>query len=188
MTGRRRRLGRTLSLGPPVGEPWSWMTRTMLGSITYQSLGIHARRILDFLVSEHASHAGRENGNLAAPYAQLEAWGVTSADVRKGFAELTATGFVELTHQGLRQAGGGEPSRYALTWLPTLAGSPSQAAPSHAWKVVLAGMHRKEAGDVRATRAWLKREIAGSFGPRKKAPPTPRLEVVSPIIRAARGT
>ncbi|MFI4973725.1 MAG: hypothetical protein ACHP84_04195 [Caulobacterales bacterium] len=158
------------------------MTNTMLGSITFRALGIHARRNLDFLLYAHASHAGRENGNLAAPYQQLEAWGATAADVRKGFAELIAAGLVDRTVQGLRQAGGGEPSRYALTWLPTRFGSLAQAPPTHRWQAVIEQLGRAGIGGVTQVRRWLREETAGSFGGRKqKQRSTSHLQVVSPI-------
>jgi hypothetical protein len=160
MSNKRPRPGRTLSLGPPANQPWVWMTTTMLGSITLHALGIHARRILDFLLYEHAMHRGQENGNLAAPYKQLEKWGLTAADVRKGLQELYATGFVRLTRQGLRQAGGGEPSRYALTWLPTFALGPSECAPTHDWEKVIDQLLARKIGTVRAVRIWLKEETA----------------------------
>jgi hypothetical protein len=157
------------------------MTATMTGSITYQALGISARRILDFLLHEHASHGGRENGNLAAPYLQLERWGVTAADVRKGFAELIATGFVVVNKQGLRVAGGGTPSRYALTWLPTLAGTPSEQPPSHRWQEVIQQLGRDGVGSAVEARKWLRRQTEGSRRGQRKRKPTPHLQVVSPL-------
>jgi hypothetical protein len=164
------------------------MTNTMLGSITFRALGIHARRILDLLMYEHASHAGRENGNLAAPYQQLERWGVTAADVRKGFAELFATGFVRLTKQGMRQAGGGEPSKYALTWLPTRAGATGEEPPSHDWRGVLDSLQAAGVGNISQARRWLRAEVAGSQrGQNAARRSTPQLPVVSPITREARG-
>jgi hypothetical protein len=165
------------------------MTNTMLGSITFRALGIHARRILDFLLHEHASHAGRENGNLAATYKQLEVWGVTAADVRKGFAELYACGVVELTKQGARVAGGGEASRYALTWLPTLAFTPLRRAPSHAWREVLKTLGEHNIGSVADARRWLRNETeATARGQRRKRKLTPHLQVVPPSNCEARAT
>ncbi|WP_372783483.1 hypothetical protein [Phenylobacterium sp.] len=149
------------------------MTRTHLGAITFKALGINARRILDFLMYEHLQHAGRENGNLAASYRQLEAWGVTAADVRKGLAELTATGFVRVTSRGMRQAGGGEPSRYALTWLPTRSGSSDEAPPTQDWDDIIKGLEKLGVGNVIAARKWLKAEVAAHV--RKKSQPTSQL-------------
>lgn len=165
------------------------MTTAMTGSVTYRALGISARRILDFLLFEHASHGGRENGNLGATYRQLERWGVTAADIRKGFEELRATGFVELTRQGARQAGGGEPSRYALTWLPTYHGSPLTAPPSHAWLRVLDRLYREERATIAAVKAWLKEQTGDhrriEKRPAQKRGATPHLKVVSPLKREA---
>lgn len=188
MSRRRAPRGRTLGLGPPAGEPWVWLTTTMFGSITYRALGIHARRILDFLLYEHATHRGYENGRLAAPYRQLEKWGVTAADVRKGLEELYATGFVRLTHQGLRQDGGGEPSRYALTWLPTLVGSPNEGPATHDWLAVISRLGPKGVGTVSAARQWLKAETAaarrGTVAKARRRS-TPHLALVSPLSRKA---
>jgi hypothetical protein len=183
MSGKRAKPGRTLGLGPPEGQPWTWQTNAMLGSVTYRALGISAIRVMQFLMHEHAAHGGRENGNLAAPYRQLEAWGVTAADVRKGLAELYATGFLVQTRQGQRQAGGREPSRYALTWLPTHAGSPQEKAPSHAWTDALSLAIKQGVVDVQSAKAWLR---AATAHYRRKAAPkkrktTPHLQVVSPI-------
>jgi hypothetical protein len=158
-----------------------WMTTAMMGSMTFRSLGINARRILDFLLFEHASHGGKENGNLGATYLQLEAWGVTSTDIRKGFAELYATGFVELTKQGARVAGGDQ-SRYALTWLPTLPGTPDAMPPSHAWSRMADRLYREGRNDLPAIKAWLKEQTADH---RRKPRPTkqdatPQLHPLSP--------
>jgi hypothetical protein len=146
--------------GPPEGISWMWMTTDMLGSLTLGALGVSARRILDFLMVEYSGGAGRENGHLVATYRQLEHFGLTRADIAKGFAELIATGFVRLTKQGLRQAGGGEPSRYALTWLPTGKGTPSAQCATNDWGTVGDRLHREGIMTVRAIRRWLKDELA----------------------------
>lgn len=150
----------------------------MLGSITFRSLSISARRILDRLLYEHASHGGRENGNLACTYRQLDNWGVTTDDARRGFEELIAAGYVERTFQGPRVAAGGEPSRYALTWLPTLAGTPDEHAPTHRWLQVIERLSRDGHGNVKGARRWLKEQVAGtgrSTG--NKQHPTPHLRI-----------
>ena len=133
----------------------------MLDTLTFRALGIHARRVLDFLEREHMAHAGQENGRLAATYRQLATWGVTRDDVRTGFAELVATGFVRLTYQGARVAGGGEPSRYALTWLPTRGEGSCIDAATHDWRRIAAGLLRSGMTSVVEARAWLKAETGG---------------------------
>lgn len=186
MSGRRAKPGRTASLRPPEGQPWVWVTSAMLGARTFRALGINARRILDFLMVEHASHAGRENGNLAAPYQQLAAWGVTLEDARKGLEELYATGFVELIHRGQRQAGGGEPSRYALTWLPTMVGSDSEAPPSQRWLSVIRDLDRSGVSNIPATKRWLRAQTSDfARRPRdQKQTATPHLSV-TPLRKGA---
>jgi hypothetical protein len=138
------------------------MTRVMLGSITYQALGVSARRVLDFLLHEHMSHGGQENGRLAAPYRQLVRWGVTRADIAQGLEELIVAGFVRKTQHGMRTEGG-PPSRFALTWLPTDGWDPvkrpGQGAPAtHDWLAVIGRLDKRHVGNVRAARKWLKEE------------------------------
>ena len=187
MSRQNARPGQTRSLRPPEGQPWTWTTNTMLGSITFRALGIHARRIMDLLNYEHASHAGRENGNLAATYRQLGTWGLTAADVRKGFAELIATGFVVVVKQGMRQDGGGEPSRYALTWLPRFATTRAEEPPTHEWLKVIERLQKRGIGNVRQARLWLKAEVASvSRRTARARRVTPHLQVVSPLNCEAR--
>lgn len=189
MSRRASKPGRTGGLGLPEGQQWAWMTTAMLGSLTYRALGISARRILDFLLFEHAAHGGKENGNLGATYRQLEAWGVTAADVRKGFAELYAAGFVELTRQGARQAGGGEPSRYALSWLPTFHGSAEAAPPTHMWSRITTRLQREGRYNLQGVRAWMREQTADHKRREvvaRKSKLTPHLQVVSPINCEAR--
>jgi hypothetical protein len=185
MSRNTPRPGRTLSNGPPEGQPWFWITRAMLASSTFRALGIHARRILDLLLTEHMSHAGTENGNLGATYNQLEEWGVTAADVRKGYAELYATGFVRQTVQGLMGEGGGTPSRYALTWYPTGIGR-DMKAPTHDWLKVIDRLNHAGIGTPKKVRQWLKEEV--SQHRRGKPKLTAQVSGSSPIKREAKAS
>lgn len=137
------------------GEAWVALPQTLIGSITFQSLGISARRVLDFLLYEHLSQGRDENGNLAATYRQLETWGVTPDDISTAFVELRELGFVELVHAGARVAGAGEPSRYRLTFVPTGDGK-RKAAPTNDWAKVIAQLNREGVRSVRECRLWLR--------------------------------
>lgn len=182
MSTKKPKPGETLSHGPPEGQPWFWMTRTMLGTITFRALGISARRILDAALYEHMSHGGADNGNLGRTYEQLELWGVTPADVRKGLAELYATGFLRQTSQGYFSIGGKVPSRYALTWLPT--GTwPGGGPATHDWIAVIDRLGREGIFTVAAAKRWLRSEVAEHS--RGKPKLGPQLRVVPPIKRAA---
>lgn len=168
MSSRRPPRGKTGGFGPPDGEPWLWMTQTMMGSTTFRALGINARRVLDFLMYEHAAHGGQENGNLVAPYDQLEKWGVTKRDIATAIRELIVTGFIVKTFQGMRTEGG-SPSRFELTWLSTEGwgskGKMSKGRPaSHLWCKVIERLHRDRIGNVRAVRRWLREQTKHAHG------------------------
>src|SRR5688572_19535116 len=55
----------------PPQEQFAKMSRDLLRSDAWRSLGINERRVIDFLLIEHMSKGGRENGRLKAPYRQL---------------------------------------------------------------------------------------------------------------------
>jgi len=176
-----RRGGHRLTGRPPEGEAWVWITHNMLASIAYQALGIHARRILDFLMCENMSHAGCENGRLHAPYLQLARFGVTGDDISRGFEELFVAGLVIKTRQGLRIAGGGAPSLYALTWLPTLLGSPDEQPATNDWRRAVRWMNRDGVGSVSEARSWLRDQTAHlRRGGRRKWRSTQQMRTASP--------
>ena len=144
---------------PPEGVPWIWMTCEMLATPLLAALSITARRILDALIVENLAHAGFENGNLAATYLQLEQRGVTAADIRKGLDELIACGFIVCTFQGPRVACGGDPSRYALTWLPTHKAQPNAREPQDNWRAVMIKLNQARITDTRAVKRWLRKQV-----------------------------
>ena len=113
--GRRGRMQK-----PPEGEPWVWLTREILASDAWKSLGVNARRFLDFLLIEHMNHAGTENGNLRATYGQLEAFGVGAKYVSAAIAEAEAVGLIDAHRGGMRTA-----TIFTLTWLPDRDGAPA---------------------------------------------------------------
>jgi hypothetical protein len=127
---------------------------------TFGALGINARRILDFLMVENSENGGRENGNLCAPYDQLERRGCTRRDIRSGLTELEVLGFVECTKPGLRLTGDGEPARYRITHLPTFKDG-RWVKPGDEW-FDTAAQHRRDGRlTARAVRAWLRTRCDG---------------------------
>jgi hypothetical protein len=106
----------------------------MLNSDAWAALSHAARRILDRLEIEHASHGGVENGNLACTFDDFARAGIRRRSVAMAIRDLEALGFLEITQRGRRAAGEFYlPSRYRLTYLHTKHG-----APTDEWKRVSA--------------------------------------------------
>ena len=78
-----------------------------------RALSVNALRFVLFLMEEHLSHGGQENGRLHAPYRQLVAAGITMRLIRPSIEEAEAAGLVEAYRAGMRTA-----TLYKLVWLP----------------------------------------------------------------------
>ena len=127
-------------LGPPPGEPFAWLTTELLASPAWRSMGINARRMIDFLLVEHMNHAGQENGNLLATYDQLVAFGLTSSSIKSAIQELVSLRLVDVEYGG-RWAGKNTPNIYRLTFYADREGNP----PTNAWK----GITEQNALDIK---------------------------------------
>ena len=119
------------TMQPPKGEPWVKLARDLIASDAWSSLGINARRLLDFLMLEHMGRGGKHNGELKAPRRQLEAHGIGARYVTDAIQEAEVHGLIDCRRGGMRVAG-----LYSLTWLPLHDGTPRQ---------------RVEAGDAHPT-------------------------------------
>jgi hypothetical protein len=106
-------------------EAFVKLPRELLESAAWRSLGINARRLLDFLSIEHMNHGGKANGKLLAPWRQLERFGIGSHFVSSAIEECERKGLVNC-----RRGVGRLPSVYGLTWLPLCDGS----EPSNRWR------------------------------------------------------
>ena len=108
------------------------LTHSLIGSPAYQRLNTPARKIFDFLVLEHLAHGGAENGNLAAPYRQLQIFGISSRDIPKAFLMLDTYGLVKRTNGAFVSLGRQNMARYRLTMVPDKFGN----LPTDDWKNV----------------------------------------------------
>ena len=88
------------ALGPPEGEPWCWLTRELLESDAWCAMSPNLNRLIHFLLVEHMNHAGTENGNLAATYDQLVAYGCTRGRINAAIAEGCYLGLIDADHGG----------------------------------------------------------------------------------------
>ncbi|MBT8005662.1 MAG: hypothetical protein HN578_22345 [Rhodospirillales bacterium] len=121
------KIGRFTS--PPKGEAWSWVTAPMLDSPAWRAMGTNTRRLIDFLILEHCRHAGTENGNLMAPYRQLNDYGLSNRLIPAAIEEGELLGLIRCKRGGYRTDN--EASRYRLTWMGT-----AENPASNEWKAV----------------------------------------------------
>ena len=131
-TGRSsgRRTGKAAKAHrPPKDEPWVWLTRELVSSPAWRARSINCVRLLDFLMVEHMNHAGIENGNLQAPYDQLEERGLTRKLIRRATDEAKFLGLLRIVRGG-RWAETNRPSTYRLTFLADRDNNP----PTDEWK------------------------------------------------------
>lgn len=124
---------------PPQDENWCWMTRSMIESEAFRKMGINTRRLIDFLLIEHLAHGGTENGNLKAPYNQLQEFGMTRRLIRGSIKEAELLGFIDVVRGG-RILSEDKCSTYRLTWLPTKDGD----LPTNRWKFVSKKLREKQ--------------------------------------------
>lgn len=96
------------------GKNFVMLTRELVGSDAWRSASINARRLLDFLIVQHLSRAGKDNGKLKAPYEQLVTFGISSSVIADVMREVEELGLVEAERHGMRVA-----TTYTLTWLAT---------------------------------------------------------------------
>jgi hypothetical protein len=126
--------------GPPQGEPWCWLSRELLQSPAWKRRSIHCARLIDFLMIEHMSHAGLENGNLAAPWRQLAEHGISRRYIKAAIAEALALKLITVHSGGRRATGEASMSRYGLTFYATRVknadGNEYWVPPTDAWKRV----------------------------------------------------
>lgn len=121
----------------------------LLQSPTYRALTISARRVLDFLMVEHLTHGGADNGNLLAPYAQLEAFGVRKDSILESLEMLERFGLIERTFYGGRQGGRPNATLYGLGWVPLL----DEAEPRERFRSITAEQVDRYVADLKEARA-----------------------------------
>jgi hypothetical protein len=137
---------------PPAGEPWVWLTRTILESPAWVALSSPARRVIDRIMIEHMAHAGTMNGELIVTYDDFENFGISRKAIKMAINIAEALGFIEVTFKGVRSYGSARrPSQYALTWLPQNDGRD----PTNRWKAIKSKDHAEEV--VEAARARQKK-------------------------------
>jgi ribosomal protein S14 len=103
-------------LQAPKGEPWIWLSRELMESPAWRGMSINTHKFIDFLLVEHCSHGGQENGNLKATYDQLVKFGLTRKSIREAIAEGEALGLVRQKGPSIQRV----PNRFRLTFYSTI--------------------------------------------------------------------
>jgi hypothetical protein len=129
--------------------------RDLLASPAWLTMSHQCRKFIDALMVEWANHGGAENGNLKAPYDQLQTRGLRLATILDVVVEARALGIAHSVRgqrsYGLRRS----PSVYRLTWL----GTPQNGlTATNEWRAI----KTKEEAEVRVKNALadLERERA----------------------------
>ena len=104
----------------------------LLNSPAWLAMSPQCRKFVDAFMAEFAAHGGVENGNLKAPYDQLQARGIRREVMLDIVFEAQALGIVDAT-RGQRAYGSRRaPSVYRLTWL----GTPDGLTGTNEWKSI----------------------------------------------------
>jgi hypothetical protein len=140
--GKRSKLAFSL----PRGSGWSVpLPKDLIDSVSIAVISRGALKLLFGLMSEHAAHAGQQNGRLVLPYDQMRQLGVRRNDILPHLFELRALGLVDF-ERGARSYGSAkQPSYYRLTWLATH----DKLMPTNEWK----GINTIEAARARIANA-----------------------------------
>lgn len=110
---------------PPDLMPFAMVPRDVMRSDAWRSLGINERRVIDFLLLEHLSKGGRENGSLKAPWLQLVEFGVAKNFITSAIVNLEACGLI-----GCQRGPRRTMNLYTLNWLPM----PDGSMPTMIWR------------------------------------------------------
>jgi hypothetical protein len=128
------------SRGKVRGESKAFIIHTLplISSVAWRSRSINCRRLLDFLEIEHLTNAGKENGNLKAPYNQLEEFGIARGYINKAIEEAEYLGLV-ICDRGLRESRTKSyMNTYTLTYVATTVyddkGGSLRYAPTDDWR------------------------------------------------------
>jgi hypothetical protein len=131
----KRRHRKYLSPRIRIGEQFIAHPVALLKSEAWRSLKLAELRILHRLEIEHASHGGRQNGNLPCTRSNFERHGVRRKNITKALDKLVRLGLVEITVKGrMAYADLRTPSRFRLTYLPTYDENGAAVPPTHEWR------------------------------------------------------
>jgi hypothetical protein len=105
-------------------------TIEMISSPPFRALSLSARKVLDRLEVELASHGGKDNGNLPCTFDDFQRFGIGDRHcIGPALREAEALGFIERTVKGVAGAEVRQPSMYRLTYRHT-----DHSEPTNEWR------------------------------------------------------
>ena len=110
------------------------LQRDLLCSPSWRQMSINCKRLIDFLLEEHLSKGGRENGALKATYDQLVATGISRRLIHKTISEAEDLGLIR-AERGGRRGCANHISTFTVTFVRTFQNG-REVQPTHDWKKV----------------------------------------------------
>jgi hypothetical protein len=107
----------------------------MLESPAWCALSLSARRLIERIEIELASHGGNDNGRLPVPYNDFVTYGIDRHAIAPAMREAEALGFIRITQRG---RGGNAEHRQPNQFLLTFANARDGRAnpPTHDWRKI----------------------------------------------------
>jgi hypothetical protein len=127
--GKRHNMVRKATQPPADQGGWIAETREFLESVSYRTLSINGRRVLDRLKIEHICHGRTQNGGLIVTHQHFIEYGVTPDLVGDGIDECAFKGLVKV-RRGRAGNGTAHPNIYTLTF----DGTEDGLAASNEWR------------------------------------------------------
>lgn len=107
------------------GMNWLPLSRELIESDAWRSMTVNVWRLISFLMREHLSHGGKENGKLKATHRQLQGDGIGARHVAGAIRSAEELGLIRCQRAGLRIM-----TTFSLTWLPLH----DRTAPTDEWR------------------------------------------------------
>ena len=116
-------------------ETFVKLRRSLLTSAAWTMMSVNCFRLMNFLMAEHLSKGGKENGNLRATYDQLVERGIPRRLVHRTIDEAEALGLIRAVRGG-RRGFTNHMTDYTITYLPCRRGN-YWADPTDDWISIL---------------------------------------------------
>ena len=89
---------------PPAGGGFYWVTDELAASDAWRTLikNPNSSTLVNFLLREHMGKGGRKNGELKAPYQQLEQIGIGARHVSAAIRKAEELGLIDCHRNGRR--------------------------------------------------------------------------------------